>query len=191
MFPRSQCLLNCGCIATYLTEKGYPSYSPLNTSWMSLVFFAAFVDPSGLPGPFLRFSGGPAGGLFVRRLLLLTCVQFCSFSAWAGAGWVGAGAGTGTSPGARTGTETGTGTGAWPGTENRTGLSLYACFAIVVRLTRTGQFLSQDWWAPRQFTHLYFDWSSFPRQSLATCPGAAQHPHRCRFWHTLATCPYW
>jgi hypothetical protein len=75
----------------------------------------------------------------VRRLLL-TWVQFCSSTAWAGAGWVGAGAGTGANPGART--ETGTGTGAWPGTENRTGLSLYACFAIVVRLTRTGQFLS-------------------------------------------------
>jgi hypothetical protein len=98
---------NCGYTATYLTKKGYPSYSPLNTSRMSLVFFAALVDPSGLPGPFLRFSGGPAGGLFVRRLLLLTCVQFCSFSAWAGAGWVGAGSGTGASPGARTGTGTG------------------------------------------------------------------------------------
>jgi hypothetical protein len=102
------------------------------------VFFAALVDPSGLLGPFLRFSGGPAGGLFVRRLLLLTCVQLCSSTAWAGAGWVGAGAGTGASPGAGTG----------PGTENRTGLLLYACFAIVVRLTRTRQFLAQDWWAP-------------------------------------------
>jgi hypothetical protein len=111
-----------------------------------LVFFAALVDPGGLPGPFLRFSGGPAGGLFVRRLLLLTCVQCCSFSAWAGAGWVGAVAGTGASPGAGTGASPGAGTG--PGTENRTGLLLYACFAIVVRLTRTRQFLAQDWWAP-------------------------------------------
>jgi hypothetical protein len=50
-------------ITTYLTEKNNPSYSLLNTSRISLVFFAALVDPGGLPGPFLRFSGGPAGGL--------------------------------------------------------------------------------------------------------------------------------
>jgi hypothetical protein len=63
------------------------------------VFFAALVDPSGLPGPFLRFSGGPAGGLFGRRLLLLTWVHCCvsSVAAWAGAGagWVEAGVGAG------------------------------------------------------------------------------------------------
>jgi hypothetical protein len=29
--------------------------------------FDAFVDPSGRPGPFLRLSGGPAGGLPARR----------------------------------------------------------------------------------------------------------------------------
>jgi hypothetical protein len=97
----------------------------------------------------------------VRRLLL-TWVQFRSSSAWAGAGWVGAvagnraspGAGTGASPGAgtRAGTEAGAGAGAGAGlgtgagtrlgTENRIGLSLYACFAIVMRLTRTRQFLA-------------------------------------------------
>jgi hypothetical protein len=61
-----------GYITIYLAEKGYLSYSLLNTSRISLVFFAALVDTGGLPGPFLRFSGGPASGLFVRRLLLLT-----------------------------------------------------------------------------------------------------------------------
>jgi hypothetical protein len=34
---------------------------------MSLVPFDAFVVPGGLPGPLLRFPGGPAGGLVVRR----------------------------------------------------------------------------------------------------------------------------
>ena len=90
------------------------------------------------------------------RRLLLTWVQFCSSTAWAGAGWVGDVARTGASPRARTEAGAGTGaragTGASPGagtgprtrlgTENQTGLSLYACFAIVVRLTRTRQFLA-------------------------------------------------
>jgi len=34
---------------------------------MSLVPFEAFVDPRGRPGPLLRFPGGPASGLVVRR----------------------------------------------------------------------------------------------------------------------------
>jgi hypothetical protein len=102
---------------------------------MSLVFFAALVDPSGLPRPFLRFSGGPASGLFVQRLLLLTWVHCCvssTVAAWAGAraDWVKARVGARAGAGART--------------ENRIGLSLYACFAIVVRLTRTRQCLAQD-----------------------------------------------
>jgi len=35
---------------------------------MSLEFFAAFVDPTGRLG-FLRFSGGPVGGLVVLQFL--------------------------------------------------------------------------------------------------------------------------
>jgi hypothetical protein len=50
---------------------------------MSFVFFAALVDPGGRPGPFLRFSGGPVGGLAARRFL--TWVHCCS-SSRAGAG---------------------------------------------------------------------------------------------------------
>jgi hypothetical protein len=50
---------------------------------------SSFLDPSGRPGPFLRFSGGPVGGLVVRRFL--TWVHCCSPSVAAGAGagaWV-------------------------------------------------------------------------------------------------------
>jgi hypothetical protein len=125
------------------------------------VFFAALVVPGGLPGPFLRFSGGPVGGLVVQRFLLLTWVHCLSSAAaaWAeaGAGWVeagvGAGAGTrieaGTGAGAGTGARAArTGTGPWPGTANRISLSLYACFAIVVRFACTRHSLSQNQWVP-------------------------------------------
>jgi hypothetical protein len=138
------------CITTYLTKKGYLLYSLLNISQISLVFFAALVDPSSLPGPFLHFSGSPAGRLFVQRLLL-TWVQFCLSTAWAVTGWIGAGAGTGASPGAETRT------GPEPGTENRTGLLLYTCFATAIHLVHTGQSLAQDWYTLQQFIYWCLD----------------------------------
>jgi hypothetical protein len=54
-------------LPTLKRRESYYSYSWLNTSRMSLVPFEAFVDPRGRPGPLLRFPGGPASGLVVRR----------------------------------------------------------------------------------------------------------------------------
>jgi hypothetical protein len=58
-------------IVAYLKMKRRDdySYNLLKTSRMPFVFFAALVDPDGCPGPFLRFIGGPVGGLVVRRFL--------------------------------------------------------------------------------------------------------------------------
>jgi hypothetical protein len=53
-----------------LEERRHYSYNPLKTSRMSFVFFAALVDPAGHPGPFLRSTCGPVGGLVVRRFLI-------------------------------------------------------------------------------------------------------------------------
>lgn len=86
MFPRCQCLLKRQLYRYLPNKEGLSLVRPIEHIQNVFGFLAALVDPSGLARPFLRFSSGPAGGLFVGRLLLLTCVQCCSSTAWAEAG---------------------------------------------------------------------------------------------------------
>ena len=102
---------------------------------MSFVFFAALVGSGGRPGHFLRFSGGPVGGLVVRRFL--TWVHCCSSStvgcwqlqlAWAGAGAARTGA-----TGARLESWLGLGLGlGWA--ETGTGNKWVFCYMLVLHL---------------------------------------------------------
>ncbi len=62
---------------------------------MSLVPFEAFVDPSGILGPLLRFPGGPASGLVVRREPTWVHCSSPSSSAVGAGGGTEAGAGVG------------------------------------------------------------------------------------------------
>src|ERR1700730_11139917 len=144
---------------------------------MSLVPFDAFVVPGGLPGPLLRFPGGPASGLVVRREP--TCVHWlpgtsASSSTVGGGGGLALVAGAGAESNTKVRcVRTGSSAPIW----YRTRRWLYTSWAAAVCFFLSGHSLAQDWCFPRQLTHWYFVRSSFPRQSFDACPGAAQCPH--------------